>query len=588
VTKKTQKYKPNKRTRKHKKRKNTKRSVIKNTNTKRKSSKKKNRKLKKQCGGDGEKFSIEVYEFLLAGYPSIDFLKKADGNAILDGISVGNIKAREANEANEANKINYYKVSDKKEQTDNKVYSPDVVFNSEQAGGWTKGLFKQYYETSNAKILYLKESVLFEGDHKNTLITLLKQLLEKTTALQDSIYENTGKNIKHERGFIYKTLVGIDEKVITFGDFHGSYHTFFRHMIRLETLGILKFESSESSELSEPIDTIEKLIEKLVDKLNLEDLPKIIIAENYRLLFLGDILDRGKHALEIVIFILILIWSNNKVGAEPKIIYNRGNHEEYEQFVDEGFFREVTTKLIDNSLLSTFKDFFTSCPSAVILQHREGENKTNIWCCHGGIPYLQKQKSINKLKSFLKKFKILNLTKDTAEQVRWNDLNVKETKLGPRSGGAGPDWAIDQNTLKTILSTLNIDFLIRGHQDSYANTVLFVEKNNNTMIKQFLNGLDIQDIINPNATEKKASTLSSELEEFKSKSVNPIGSIQYKTDNTKLSYNFAKPEKTNAIEPNTNDYQKKIEDLKAITISTNTDYGRPLTRDSFVVIKFNQ
>jgi hypothetical protein len=308
VSKKTQKYKPNKRTRKHKKRKNIKRSVRKNTNIKRKSSKKKNRKLKKQRGGDGEKFNIEVYEFLLAGYPGYPKYPEEESQN-QDGISVGKIKTREANEANEANESNknyYYKVSENI-KTDYKVYSPDVVFNSEQAGGWTKGLFKQYYETSNPKTAEPKPSVLFEGKHKDKLFTLLTQLLTETTKLQNTIYGNDGKQMDHEKGFIYKTKVGKDgkdEKVITFGDFHGSYHTFFRHMIRLETLGILTFgplksNSNKFVESSESVNTIERLLLYLLSdkELNLNNLPKITIAENYRLLFLGDILDRGTHAL---------------------------------------------------------------------------------------------------------------------------------------------------------------------------------------------------------------------------------------------------------------------------------------------------
>jgi hypothetical protein len=274
--------------------------------------------------------------------------------------------------------------------------------------------------------------------------------------------------------------------------------------------------------------------------------------------------------------------------------------------------KDILTK---EDKIITLKQFFTSCPSAVILQNGEGENKTNIWCCHGGFPY-NGYGVHNGLTTFVKnEKKSLKLSIENAAQVRWNDLNVNETKLGPRSEGQGPDWAIDQDTLKAKLKDLGIDFLIRGHQDSYANTVLFVKKNNTSMIDQFKNGLDIQDIMRPKADKPKAdkpkadkpkadepksdepkadkpiaSKLESEIKEFENK-VNPIGSIQYKTDNTQLSYQFGEPKEPNPIEPKpiepkTNDYQEKIKNLKAITISTNTDYGRPLTRDSFVVIKF--
>ena len=48
-----------------------------------------------------------------------------------------------------------------------------------------------------------------------------------------------------------------------FGDFHGSFHTFFRLMLRLEFSGILT---------------------------------KYKLKEGYKMVFCGDILDRGQYA----------------------------------------------------------------------------------------------------------------------------------------------------------------------------------------------------------------------------------------------------------------------------------------------------
>jgi hypothetical protein len=593
-------------------------------------------KIRKQHGGNGEKFSIEVYEFLLAGYPIDDH----EYLTIDGGIDVGTITTDKPIVQTE-----YFKLSDKEisrfnslnsdmySSNDNKIYSPDIVFNSEQAGGWTKGLFHEYYNTYKPKTKKPEPSVLFNGNHKEKVINLLEQLLEKTTILQNQIYKNPESMI-HNEGFIYKTKVKNTEKVITFGDFHGSYHTFFRHMIRLETLGILTFEPSESSE---SIDSIDKLVGALTNNsnsnsLDLDKLPKITITHYYRLLFLGDILDRGMHALEIVIFILILIKSNNqeengKPLEEPRIIYNRGNHEEYMTYKD--FRIEYKSKIgNDDTKYKAFKKFFTSCPSAVILQNGEDKSITNIWCCHGGIPYYNKYNKYKNLREFINKDdKFFLINKQDANQIRWNDLiksninlrlhpKLKDTrgnikyyryrndKKEPvdeinntgdkepisennepsdhyKEGHTVPEWGINQNTLKQILEKLKIDFLIRGHQDFYANTVLFVNKNdkNDKNDIEFDNGLDIQDIINPNATEKKGSTLSSNIDEFKNK-VNPISRIDYIDNNTQLLYEFKQREN--------NKYNDKIKELKAITISTNTDINKPFTRDSFVIINFKQ
>ena len=84
-----------------------------------------------------------------------------------------------------------------------------------------------------------------------------------------------------------------------FGDFHGSFHTFFRLMLRLELSGILT---------------------------NYE------LKEGYKMVFCGDILDRGNYALEIVTFILQLIINN-----PGNVIYNRGNHEDQFTYSRYGF-----------------------------------------------------------------------------------------------------------------------------------------------------------------------------------------------------------------------------------------------------------
>ena len=125
-------------------------------------------------------------------------------------------------------------------------------------------------------------------------------------------FEIDSNPLTHSDGFIYKQKLEIGDKVIMFGDFHGSFHTFFRLMIRLVNAGILD--------------------------------DRFRLAEGYYILFCGDILDRGQYALEIVTFILNLIINN-----DGRVIYNRGNHEyngiyTYRGFGNLSFIRELKRK----------------------------------------------------------------------------------------------------------------------------------------------------------------------------------------------------------------------------------------------------
>ena len=59
------------------------------------------------------------------------------------------------------------------------------------------------------------------------------------------------------------------------------------------------------------------------------NLKKFIINDPYKIIFLGDIIDRGIYSLDILNIIFKLIINNNKVKKlnDIKIIFIRGNHE---------------------------------------------------------------------------------------------------------------------------------------------------------------------------------------------------------------------------------------------------------------------
>ena len=150
----------------------------------------------------------------------------------------------------------------------------------------------------------------------------------------------------------------------------------------------------------------------------------------------------------------------------------------------------------------------------------------------------------------------------------WNDLNVDNDKL---SISKRQFTDINLDTLSEFMKETNISFVIRGHQDSDANTV--IGNNGKNLNKNFnrLNplyaanealiehGYDIQKIYTVNKPTESRST---------------NGSIAYidinGVENNKL-YN------------DNNELQD--DNVNIITISNNTDNSRSLLRDSYVVIE---
>ena len=157
--------------------------------------------------------------------------------------------------------------------------------------------------------------------------------------------------IKHKSEIVYRINADDDEKIIVIGDNHGSFHSLFRIFVRWYNEGI--------------IDNDYKL------------------KDGYRIIFLGDVIDRGNFGIEIMYMIFKLIIANN-TKDKLTVILIRGNHEEEETYRRYGFTYEVQKKFrINHSIISSnFNTFYTFCPSAIILTHA----KTTYWLCHGGFP----------------------------------------------------------------------------------------------------------------------------------------------------------------------------------------------------------
>ena len=276
-------------------------------------------------------------------------------------------------------------------------------------------------------------------------------------------------------------------------------------------------------------------------------------------------MDRGLYALDILNIIFKFITVNNKDPQNPKIIYNRGNHENYDQYLYkfehgnsdptsgiEIYYKFIGDKQTDINLKNKFDEFimkfnYLLCilPSTVIINNIDNNEK--IWCCHGGFPekYIEKEKI-----DFTNTFILLDNINESKD-IRWSDFgeSVNGKDFSPSQRGFGLKTYTHYGLTK-FLKNNNINFLIRGHQDSYDNSVLFGLFGNQILINNPTNK-DIPNILLYNKNEK-----------IKNRFNGPIARLIL-------------------------DLKYYTQICPVLTISTNTDSGRYLNSDSFALLHFN-
>jgi hypothetical protein len=438
---------------------------------------------------------IDIYRFKLDSY----------------NIRLKNIKFGELAKAEKGVIFNNY-------SEDDPTNNPDNIYTFDYLSG-NKNFRNKYYNFYlNQPAKPDSEDYLLGLKYLTTEKMYLKSLVNRVLTKQKKIpfiSKNFGYlQTENKSGYIKKIILDSREKIIIFGDNHGSFHTFYRNLLRLHLLGII-------------------------------DLEKYTINPNYRLLFLGDIVDRGAYGLEI----LSILFEFMIRDTDYRLIINRGNHEEIEINDNYGFKEEVNYKH-SLPLWQMINNIFVTLPSAHILINPE--TNTKIWCCHGFLPI-----DIYSFKGVLYEFiesDNVNLLLDEyiSYQIRWNDPYVEG-----RSVSRGDNiFVIPFEITKSYLDIF--DYIIRGHNDNYSNA--FILKNNNIMDFTKLSNI-IGEIKNPM---------------FKFYLNDIIDNI------TKLEIQVNEPISTINLKQRNEDF------LNVLTISTNTDLGRNLEADSFILLRFDE
>ena len=355
-------------------------------------------------------------------------------------------------------------------------------------------------------------------------------IIENASIICDNQQIVTNNKILLEGGYILNLQIKKDDKVIVFGDYHGSYHTFYRNMLRLHIMGVVNFRNFK-------------------------------VNEGFYVIFLGDIVDRGLYSIEILEIIFKFI-----CNSPERMIINRGNHEEmtikkHNKYTT--IYQEIKIKYPNNysDIVDNIRNIFKLCSSAIVIV--QDDNK--LWLSHGLIPHKINSKII---KSINNKQGII--LQDSGKQIRWNDTPKSETSTKSERGN--DIYNVGSNIVTEFLNQTDIQFIIRGHEDNEANAWVAVkpefqkkEYNKDNITQQ--NGhsryiYDLSKIHNNGIFEQTTSQNNQRSIPQVDGPINVIDVAKFQaTKDNKL--------------------------LPILTISTNTDNGRQLSSDSFIVIRFN-
>jgi hypothetical protein len=427
---------------------------------------------------------------------------------------------------------------------------------------------------SNAELPTIKP--FYSTERKEHIINIVRQAFEiQLEYVRQFVPDPLSKTNLNEKSFIYQIKLEPGERLILFGDFHGSLHTFIRHLFRLYLLGVINLENYQ-------------------------------IAEGYRIVFLGDLIDRGNYGIDIIYLISKIMIANNTMDR-LKCILNRGNHEDRQIASVYGFVKELNQKNIEQATKEYIFRLFELCSSAIVFNC----GTTKYWCCHGGIPIeYQLSKRIFNIPTLQegdvnRNYAFLIEDINISMQIRWNDFS---SNRGIFTSSRGPDiYEVGTEYLENFMMINGIDFIVRGHQDSMYNSTILC------------NSGKIRNNIGKSASkfkdEQRKLSLPTDWYNLSKVPINPsipipnedeilfernpqinefFHKIPFETilPNYRVNGSIARIDTYSGRFQNLNGLVKNInsgayEFYPIVTISTNTDNGRPFTKDSFALLRLD-
>lgn len=257
--------------------------------------------------------------------------------------------------------------------------------------------------------------------------------------------------------YILKETVNKDTNIIFIGDIHSSLHSF--------------------------IQLINILIED--DILNND----YKLKDNNKIVFTGDLIDRGPYGMQILLLLFLLVYVNNK----GDIIYIKGNHETPEMYNQYGFGSELENENTNSNIKMKIKGIIHRLPMAYFVKKNLDENYYQF--CHGGIDELMI--NTDEIKNFLNYSRIPTYNADykVYNGFLWSDFTEMNTPIEGINGNRGINKIYGKDSIRKILDYNNVKCILSGHQDL---TPIGVVRNNKkgTFLNFFSDNFEIDDVYN--------------------------------------------------------------------------------------------
>ncbi len=231
---------------------------------------------------------------------------------------------------------------------------------------------------------------------------------------------------RQDVSFAKKMDLDEDTKIIAIGDIHSGIHTFLEIMDSLYERGILK-----------------------------EDFGLLM---GYHLVFLGDLVDRGAHGLDILHIVFRL-----KTRNFQSVHVINGNHEDHGTYRHYGFKDELESQLTNPDDQNLVHNLLTFLPAVIFLKLGEKWIQLN----HGGISEYEPLKFLEsdydlEFHGVDEPFNLKYMG------LRWNDFNanVDGTTLSTNRGrGNTSVLEYGSEATEEYLERNSIQGIVRGHQD---------------------------------------------------------------------------------------------------------------------------
>ena len=270
-----------------------------------------------------------------------------------------------------------------------------------------------------------------EDYHKNYSESSWCHQTSKEDPINEIGYPFTNKPWDVDVSFSMKKHIPDGGKVIVIGDIHSSIHS------------------------------VKNIFDSLFERKIMSDDFKI--GDEYTIIFLGDVVDRGPFGLDIL-NIIFRMKNSNPFG---KVIILNGNHEDIGTYKRFGFSDEIGTQLKDVNDINIVQELLTYLPTVLFLHVNDSILQLN----HGGIE--SSYSPVNFIGSlFDYHFHGLdNGNKLFYEGLRWNDFNgtIDGEQPSQRGGSLkqhGKDYTDE------YLAENGLSGIIRGHQDFHHFAIL--------------------------------------------------------------------------------------------------------------------